>query len=276
MPSIPQLSLHDGGTIPQVGFGVFMIPEEETFAAVTSALEAGYRHLDTAKIYGNERAVGLAITDSGVERQDIFLTTKCWNADQGYDSALTAFDESMERLATEYLDLYLIHWPMPDRDLYLDTWRAFEKIHADGRVRHFGVSNFQVTHLRRLMAESDTPPVVNQVEMHPWLQQEELRAFHAEHDILSEAWSPIAQGGDYLKNPTIVAIAERYDVTAAQVILRWHLDLGNVIIPKSVHPERMASNLDLFGFQLDDDDHAEIAKLDEGTRVGPDPDELNE
>jgi len=276
MPSIPQLSFHDGGTIPQVGFGVFQIPEDETFDAVTSALDAGYRHLDTARAYDNERAVGRAIAESGLDREDVFLTTKCWNDDQGYDAALAAFDASLERLDVDYLDLYLIHWPMPKRDLYVDTWRAFEKIHADGRVRHIGVSNFQVPHLRRLMDETDTVPVINQIEMHPWLQQEELRAFHAEHDILSEAWSPIAQGGDYLRDPTIVEIAERHDVTPAQVILRWHLDLGNVIIPKSVNPDRMASNIDLFGFRLDDEDHVKIAKLDEGTRTGPDPDELNE
>ncbi len=276
MPSIPQLSFHDGGTIPQVGFGVFQIPEDETFDAVTSALDAGYRHLDTARAYDNERAVGRAIAESGLDREDVFLTTKCWNDDQGYDAALAAFDASLERLDVDYLDLYLIHWPMPKRDLYVDTWRAFEKIHADGRVRHIGVSNFQVPYLRRLMDETDTVPVINQIEMHPWLQQEELRAFHAEHDILSEAWSPIAQGGDYLRDPTIVEIAERHDVTPAQVILRWHLDLGNVIIPKSVNPDRMASNIDLFGFRLDDEDHAKIAKLDEGTRTGPDPDELNE
>ena len=276
MSSIPQLSFHDGGTIPQVGFGVFMIPEEETFDAVTSALDVGYRHLDTAKIYGNETAVGKAIKESGVAREDIFLTTKCWNADQGYDAALAAFDASMDRLDTDYLDLYLVHWPMPKRDLYVDTWRAFEKIHAGGRCRHIGVSNFKVEHLERLLDESDTVPVINQIEMHPWLQQSELRAFHAEHGILSEAWSPIAQGGDYLKNATIVEIADKHGVSPAQVILRWHLDLGNVIIPKSVNPDRMASNMDLFGFELDDDDQARIAALDEGTRVGPHPDELNE
>lgn len=276
MASIPQLPFHDGGTIPQVGFGVFMIPEEETFDAVTSALEVGYRHLDTAKIYGNETAVGRAVKESGIPREDIFLTTKCWNADQGYDSALAAFDASMERLDLDYLDLYLVHWPMPKRDLYVDTWRALEKIHADGRVRHIGVSNFLVEHLQRLMDETDTLPVINQIELHPWLQQPELRAFHAEHDIVTEAWSPIAQGGDYLENATIVDIAERHDVTPAQVILRWHLDLGNVIIPKSVNPDRMASNMDLFGFSLDEDDHAKITELDEGTRVGPHPDELNE
>ncbi|MGI8701688.1 MAG: aldo/keto reductase [Nocardioidaceae bacterium] len=276
MLSIPQLSLHDGGSIPQVGFGVFQIPEDETFAAVTSALAAGYRHLDTAKIYGNEKAVGRAMAESGLPREDIFLTTKCWNEDQGHDSALAAVDASLERLGTDYLDLYLIHWPMPKRDLYVDTWRAFEKIHADGKARHIGVSNFLVPHLQRLMDETDTVPVINQIELHPWLQQEELRAFHAEHDIRTEAWSPIAQGGDYLESPTLVEVAERHDVTPAQVILRWHLDLGNVIIPKSVNPDRMAANLDLFDLQLDDEDSARIAKLDEGTRTGPDPDELNE
>jgi 2,5-diketo-D-gluconate reductase A len=275
MPAIPQLSLSDGNEIPQIGFGVFLVPEDETRDAVMSALRAGYRHIDTAAAYGNERAVGRAVTDAGLNRSDVFITSKCWNSDQGYDAALAACRNSLERLGSDYLDLYLIHWPTPARDRYVETWRAFEKLQADGLVRSIGVSNFTVAHLRRLMDESGTVPVINQVEMHPWLQQRELRAFHEEHQILSEAWSPIARGGDFLENPVITRIAERHQVSAAQVILRWHLDLGNVIIPKSVNPDRMAANLDLFGIRLDEQDHAAIAALDSGKRVGPDPDQFN-
>jgi diketogulonate reductase-like aldo/keto reductase len=274
MPEIPSLTFNNGVDIPQVGFGVFLVPAEETKAAVSSALECGYRHIDTAKIYGNEEAVGEAIAESSIAREDIFVTTKCWNDDQGYDAARRAFDASMERLALDYLDLYLIHWPVPSQDKYVETWKAFESILADGRVRAIGVSNFQPAHLQRLFDETDTVPAINQIELHPWLQQQELRAFHAEHSIITEAWSPLAAGGDFLEDPTIATIAKKHEVTPAQVMLRWHLDLGNVIIPKSVNPARMASNMDLFGFKLDDDDRSDIARLDSGHRVGPDPDTL--
>jgi 2,5-diketo-D-gluconate reductase A len=275
MPDVPSVKLNSGHSIPHVGFGVFLVPPAETKAAVLAALEAGYRHIDTAAAYENEEAVGEALAESGVAREDIFLTTKCWNVDQGYDKTLAAFDASIKRLGTDYLDLYLIHWPTPARDLYVDTWRAFEKIAAGGGSRSIGVSNFQIAHLQRLLAETETVPSVNQVELHPWLQQRELRAFHAEHGIVTEAWSPIARGGDHLADPSVVAIADRIGVSAAQVILRWHLDLGNVVIPKSVRPARMASNLDLFGFALTDADHAALAGLDRGERIGPDPDEFN-
>jgi 2,5-diketo-D-gluconate reductase A len=275
MPPIPHLSFRDGAEIPQVGLGVFLIPEDETRDAVTSALELGYRHIDTAAAYGNERAVGQAIADSGLDREDIFVTSKCWNSDHGYDEALAACRSSLDKLGTEYLDLYLIHWPTPQRDRYVETWRALEKLQADGLVRTIGVSNFQIPHLQRVIAESGTVPAINQVEMHPWLQQRELRAFHAQHDILTEAWSPIARGGNHLKDPVIGRIAQRHNVSPAQVILRWHLDLGNVVIPKSVNPDRMAANLDLFGIRLDEQDHAAIAALDSGKRVGPDPDQFN-
>jgi 2,5-diketo-D-gluconate reductase A len=274
MPEIPSLTFNNGVEIPQVGFGVFLVPSEETKAAVSSALETGYRHIDTAKIYGNEEAVGEAIAESSVAREDIFVTTKCWNDDQGYDAARKAFDASMQRLGLDYLDLYLIHWPVPSQDRYVETWKAFESLYSEGRVRAIGVSNFQPAHLRRLFDETDTVPAINQIELHPWLQQRELRAFHAEHGIITEAWSPLAAGGDFLDDPTIATIAKKHEVSPAQVILRWHLDLGNVIIPKSVNPSRMASNMDLFGFQLDEDDHADIAGLDKGHRVGPDPDTL--
>jgi diketogulonate reductase-like aldo/keto reductase len=275
MPPAPLLTFNNGVQIPQVGFGVFLIPFEETQAAVATALQCGYRHIDTAKIYENESAVGKAIAESGLERSEIFVTTKCWNPDQGFDSALRAFDGSMERLGLDYLDLYLIHWPVPSKDLYVDTWRAFEKLYAEGRVRSIGVSNFQPAHLQRLFDETEVVPAINQIELHPWLQQRELRAFHQEHGIVTEAWSPLAAGGDFLDDPVIGTIASKHDVSPAQVILRWHLDLGNVIIPKSVNPDRIASNLDLFDFELDDQDGAQIAGLDAGHRVGPDPDTLS-
>jgi 2,5-diketo-D-gluconate reductase A len=275
MPTVPSLTLNNGVQMPQVGFGVFLIPAEETKAAVTTALDCGYRHIDTAKIYGNESAVGEAIAESGIDRSEIFVTTKCWNADQGFDSARRAFDASLKRLGLDNLDLYLIHWPAPSRDLYVDTWRAFEELYTEGRVRAIGVSNFQPAHLQRLFDETETVPAINQIELHPWLQQSELRAFHREHGIVTEAWSPLATGGDFLDNPVIGAIAKKHDITAAQVILRWHLDLGNVIIPKSVNRDRMASNLDLFDISLDDEDTAQIAELDAGQRVGDDPDTLS-
>jgi diketogulonate reductase-like aldo/keto reductase len=275
MPTIPLLTFNNGVQIPQVGFGVFLIPPEETKSAVNTALECGYRHIDTARAYENETAVGEAIAVSGLDRAEIFVTTKCWNADQGFDSALRAFDESMDRLGFEYLDLYLIHWPAPSKDLYVDTWRAFQEIYAAGRVRAIGVSNFQPAHLERLFDETEIVPAINQIELHPWLQQSELRAFHREHGIVTEAWSPLATGGNFLENPVIVSIAKKHDVSPAQVILRWHLDLGNVIIPKSVNRDRMVSNLDLFNIDLDDEDTSQIAQLDAGQRVGPDPDTLS-
>jgi diketogulonate reductase-like aldo/keto reductase len=275
MPTIPLLTFNNGVQIPQVGFGVFLIPPEETKSAVNTALECGYRHIDTARAYENETAVGEAIAVSGLDRAEIFVTTKCWNADQGFDSALRAFDESMDRLGFEYLDLYLIHWPAPSKDLYVDTWRAFQEIYAAGRVRAIGVSNFQPAHLERLFDETEIVPAINQIELHPWLQQSELRAFHREHGIVTEAWSPLATGGNFLENPVIVSIAKKHDVSPAQVILRWHLDLGNVIIPKSVNRDRMVSNLDLLNIDLDDEDTSQIAQLDAGQRVGPDPDTLS-
>lgn len=271
MSSIPTVPLNIGVEIPQVGYGVFLVPAAETRAAVTSALETGYRHIDTARIYGNEQAVGSAVAESGIARDELFITTKCWNSDQGYDSALAAFDASVQRLGLDVVDLYLIHWPMPSKDRYVDTWRAFEKLYADGRARSIGVSNFHPPHLQRLFDETGVVPAINQVELHPWLQQDELRRFHAEHGIVTEAWSPISRG-EKLGDPTVGGIADKHGVTPAQVILRWHLDLGNVVIPKSVDPGRMAENLDLFGFQLDAHDTEAIATLDSGLRVGPDPD----
>jgi 2,5-diketo-D-gluconate reductase A len=273
MVNVPVVTLNNNVEIPQVGFGVFLVPPQETKQAVSAALDVGYRHIDTARLYDNEEAVGEAIAESGLAREDIFVTTKCWNDDQGYDRARAAFDGSLRRLGMEYVDLYLIHWPRPRQDLYVETWKAFEKIYADGRSRAIGVSNFQPSHLQRLIDETDTTPAINQVELHPRLQQRELRAFHEQHGIVTEAWSPLARGGDLLADKQVEAVAERHNVSPAQVILRWHLDIGNVVIPKSVNPSRMASNLDLFRIRLDEDDHAVLASLDSGVRVGPNPDD---
>ncbi|GAA0822207.1 aldo/keto reductase [Streptosporangium amethystogenes subsp. fukuiense] len=268
------ITLNNGVSMPRLGFGVYQVPPEQTAEVVTEALEAGYRSIDTAKLYRNERGVGEALAASGLPRDEVFVTTKLWNDGQGYDSTLAAFDASMERLGLDRLDLYLIHWPTPARDLYVETWKALEKLYADGRVRAIGVSNFQPAHLSRLIEECGVVPAVNQVELHPALQQAELRGFHAEHGIVTEAWSPLAQGA-VLDDPVIVALAGKYDKTPAQVVLRWHLDLGNVVIPKSVTPSRIRENLDVFDFALTAEDIAEIAKLDAGTRIGPDPDAFN-
>ena len=271
MTPVPNIVLNNGVEIPQLGFGVFLVPPGETEAAVSAALETGYRHIDTAKIYDNEREVGAAIARSGVPREELFVTTKVWNSDQGHDATLAAFDASLERLGLDHLDLYLIHWPVPAADRYVDTWRALEKLAADGRVRSIGVSNFQVPHLRRLIDETGTVPAVNQVELHPNLIQRELRAFHAEHGIATEAWSPLARGG-LLGEPAVARIAEKHGRSPAQVILRWHLQVGNVVIPKSVTPARIRENLDVFGFELDGDDLSAVEALDTGARIGPDPD----
>jgi 2,5-diketo-D-gluconate reductase A len=267
---VPNVRLNDGTPIPQVGFGVFQVPPDETQRAVEDALAAGYRHIDTAAAYRNERGVAAGIAASGVPRAEIFITTKLWNSEQGFDSTLAAFEKSIEALDTEQVDLYLIHWPVPARDLYLDTWRAFERIHAEGGARSIGVSNFRVADLERLAQEAETQPTVNQIELHPLLQQVELRAWHAEHGIATEAWSPLAQG-EVLKDDTLLTIAAHHDRTVAQVILRWHLQLGNVVIPKSVTPARVRENLDIFDFELTEDDLAAIARLDAGHRTGPDP-----
>ena len=270
--TIPQLTLHNGVEIPQLGFGVFQVPPEDTQQVVEFALDAGYRHIDTAAAYRNEPGVGAAIAASGWAREDLFVTTKLWNSEQGYDSTLRAFESSLGRLGFDYADLYLIHWPMPSEDLFLDTWRAFERIHEEGRVRAIGVSNFRLEDLERLEVETDTRPTVNQIELHPRLQQAELRAWHGEHQINTEAWSPLAQGElDLLDDGTIATIAESHGRTPAQVILRWHLQLGNVVIPKSVTPERIRENIEIFDFELSDEDMAEFARLDSGERIGPDP-----
>jgi diketogulonate reductase-like aldo/keto reductase len=273
--TVPNITLNNGVEMPQLGFGVFQVPDAETQAAVTAALDAGYRSIDTAKIYGNEAGVGAAVAKSGLPREELFITTKVWNDDQGYDSTLRAFDASIERLGLDYLDLYLIHWPTPKRDRYVDTWRAFEKLLADGRVRAIGVSNFQPDHLRRLVEETGTVPAVNQVELHPYLVQDEVRRADAEHGIATEAWSPLAKGGDLLAESVVAGLADKHGRTPAQVLLRWHVQLGNVVIPKSVTPSRIRENIAVFDFELSDDDVTALSSLDRNLRTGPDPDAFN-
>jgi 2,5-diketo-D-gluconate reductase A len=267
---VPAIALHDGVEIPQLGFGVFQVPPEDTQPTVEGALEVGYRHIDTAAAYRNERGVGAAIESSGIPREEIFVTTKLWNSQQGYETTLGACEKSLDRLGLDHVDLYLIHWPVPTEGHALHTWRAFERIHEEGRARTIGVSNFRIEDLEMLEREAAVRPTVNQIELHPHFPQAELRAWHAEHGIATEAWSPLAQG-DLLVNETIAAVASRHDRTPAQVILRWHLQLGNVVIPKSVTPARIRENFEVFDFALDDEDMTEIAALDVGKRIGPDP-----
>ncbi|MFF4507954.1 aldo/keto reductase [Streptomyces sp. NPDC001401] len=273
-PTVTTVTLNNGVEIPRLGFGVFQVPDAETAPTVRAALEAGYRGIDTAAVYGNEAGVGTALASSGIARQELFVTTKLWNADQGYDATLRAFDASLAKLGLEYVDLYLIHWPTPGRDLYRESWQAIEKLTADGRIRAAGVSNFQPAHLHRLLESTSLVPAVNQIELHPGLQQRELRSLHADLGIVTEAWSPLAQGA-VLAEPALTAIAERHGKSSAQVVLRWHLQLGNVVIPKSVTPARIQENIDVFDFALGDEEMAAIAALDRGLRTGPDPDTLN-
>ncbi|WP_149182151.1 aldo/keto reductase [Streptomyces sp. TRM49041] len=271
MSKVPSIILNNGVTMPQLGFGVWQVPDDEAAGAVGAALEAGYRSVDTAAVYENERGTGQAITASGIGREELFVTTKLWNSDQGYDSTLRAFDASLVRLGLDYVDLYLIHWPVPRLDAYIDTYKAFEKILADGRARAIGVSNFLPEHLERLVDATSVVPAVNQIELHPQLAQADSRAFHARHDIATEAWSPLGQGKGLLEVPAVVAVARKHGRTPAQAVLRWHLQLGNVVIPKSVTPSRIRENIEVFDFELDAEDMAAFAALDEGRRIGPDP-----
>ncbi|MFE3682884.1 aldo/keto reductase [Streptomyces sp. NPDC059095] len=275
MSKVPSITLNNGVEMPQLGFGVWQVPDDEAAKAVATAIESGYRSIDTAAIYENERGTGKAVAASGVAREELFITTKLWNSEQGYDSTLRAFDASLDKLGLDYVDLYLIHWPVPAKDAYVDTYKAFEKILKDGRARSIGVSNFQPEHLDRLLGETSVVPAVNQIELHPQLAQTESRALHAKHSIATEAWSPLGQGRGLLEVPTVVAIARKHDRTPAQVVLRWHLQIGNVVIPKSVTPSRIKENIDVFGFELDADDLAALAALDEGKRLGPNPSEFN-
>lgn len=261
--------------MPQLGFGVWQIPNEEVTKAVTKALEVGYRSIDTASGYDNERGVGEAVAASNIPREEIFITTKVKNSDQGYDNTLKAFDKSMELLGLDYLDLYLIHWPLPAHDQYVETFKAFEKLYADGRIRAIGVSNFNIEHLERLFNECEVKPVLNQVECHPYLQQAELKKFCKEHQIYIESWSPLFQGGEVLEDPIITEIASRHDKTPAQVVLRWHLQEESIVIPKTVTPSRIEENFDVFDFELSFQELTRIKTLNRNERRGPEPGVMN-
>ena len=270
-PAAPALALNDGRAMPQLGLGVWRTPPETTALAVRSALELGYRAIDTAAAYGNEAGVGEGVRASGVAREAVFVTTKLWNSDQGYDETLRAFDRSLERLGMDYVDLYMIHWPHPARGLYIDSWRALIRLKEEGRALSIGVSNFMIEHLRRIMAETGVAPVLNQIELHPAFQQTDLRAFQAGQGILTESWSPLGRGR-LLSHPKIAHIAARHGKTPAQAIIRWHLDSGLAVIPKSARPERIAENFEVFDFRLDREDMSAIAELDDPAgRIGVDP-----
>src|SRR4051794_2746447 len=270
---IPTVSLGDV-EIPQFGLGVFQVPPPETVENITYAINAGYRHIDTAKAYGNEAEVGQAVRASGLSREEVFITTKCWNSDHGYDEATRALKTSLGQLETEYVDLYLIHWPAPGRGKYVDTWRALVDAQQSGLTRAIGVSNFQPVHLQEIVEATGVTPAVNQVELHPYLTQPGLRREHEQRGIVTEAWSPLAQGA-VLDDPVISAIAEAHGRTPGQVVLRWHIQLGNVVFPKSVTHERIDQNIDIFDFELSADEMAQIEGLDRGMRTGPDPDVFN-
>ena len=265
------ITLNTGASMPQLGFGVFKVPPADVRRAVLTALETGYRSIDTAAMYGNEEGVGQALAESGIPRDELFITTKLNNDAHGTQLARRAFDDSVKKLGLDYLDLYLIHWPLPKQNRYVETWRALEQIASDGRTRAIGVSNFHEPHLERLFDETGTVPAVNQIELHPYLTQDNLRVFDSKNGIVTEAWSPIARS-NVLTDPTVTAIAKKYARTPAQVVLRWHLELGNIAIPKSVTPQRIAENLAVFDFELAADDVAAISALNRDERTGPNPD----
>ena len=275
-PTVPRLQLNDGFSIPQLGFGVFKVDPNETEAIVTDALEVGYRHIDTARVYGNEAGVGQAIAASGIPREELFVTTKLWNDDQGTQSVFDAFDASLDRLGLEYVDLYLIHWPTPANDRYVETWKAFERLRESGRARSIGVSNFLAPHLERLLAETDLVPAVDQIELHPRHQQPATAAFAEEHGIAIEAWGPLGQGKyPLLELPEVTDAATAHGVTPAQVVIRWHLQRGHIVFPKSNRRERIAENFDVFGFELAADEVDAITGLEREGRVSSHPDEVN-
>lgn len=271
MPTIPSLSLNDGHRIPQLGLGTWQMPDADAARAVCTAFELGYRHIDGAAGYGNEEGLGCAIAASGLPRADLFITTKLRNPDQGHRQTLKALDASLAKLGLDYVDLYLIHWPCPGHDRFVDSWKALVEARDSGKVRSIGVSNFRAQDIERVVEATGVAPAVNQIELHPLLQQAELRAYGNAHGILTESWSPLAHGGELLAHPILRAIADKHGKTVAQVVLRWHVQLGLVVFPKSVTPARIAENAAIFDFLLDGDDMAKIATLDAGTRLGPDP-----
>src|SRR5699024_3692666 len=269
------ITLNNALKMPQLGFGVWQVPEEKVAVVVKKALNVGYRSIDTAKVYENERGVGEAIADSRIPREELFITTKVWNSDHGYENTLKAFDSSLEKLGLDYIDLYLIHWPTPKYDDYIDTYKALEKLYNDGCVKAIGLCNFTVEQLQRILNECDVKPVLNQVECHPYLQQTELKEFCLKHDIYVEAWSPLHQGGKALNDPLIQEIAKKHGKTTAQVIIRWHLQSGVIVIPKSVTPARIEENFNVFDFELTEGDMGKIEDLNRNERKGPDTNEMN-
>ncbi|MBD1383281.1 aldo/keto reductase [Metabacillus arenae] len=269
------VTLNNGIKMPQLGFGVWQVSDEQATTAVAKAIEAGYTSIDTAMIYENEKGVGKAVRESSVPREELFITTKVWNSDQGYENTLRAFDESLERLGLDYVDLYLIHWPTPQFDEYVDTYKALEKLYHDGRVKSIGVCNFEIEHLERILKECDVKPVLNQIECHPYLAQNEVKEFCAKHEIFVEAWSPLDQGGEVLQDEVIKKIAVSHGKTPAQVVLRWHLQNNTIVIPKSVTPARIEENFQVFDFELTADELQEINQLNRNRRKGPNPSEMN-
>ncbi|WBL15814.1 aldo/keto reductase [Sutcliffiella sp. NC1] len=269
------VTLNNGLKMPQLGFGVWQVADDEATAAVKKAIEVGYRSIDTAMIYKNEVGVGKAIKESSVPREELFITTKVWNSDQGYENTLRAFDESLERLGLDYVDLYLIHWPTPQFDQYVDTYKALEKLYHDGRVKAIGVCNFEIEHLERLLNECEVTPVLNQIECHPYLSQNELKDFCAKHNIFVEAWSPLEQGGEVLKDEVVQQIAEAHQKSPAQVVLRWHLQNNTIVIPKSVTPSRIEENFNVFDFELSLDEMEKINAINKDRRRGKHPKEMN-
>lgn len=275
-PAIPSVRLNDDRTIPQIGLGVWQVPDDVATDACLAAFEAGYRHIDTAALYGNEEGVGRAIKASGIPRDELFITTKVWNTDQGRDKTIAAMEASLARLDLDYVDLYLIHWPTPDRGLYIETWETVLELQQRGSTTSAGVSNFHPDHLRAVIAATGVTPVINQVELHPWLPQRAVRATDHELGIVTEAWSPLASGG-LIDDAVLAGIGAKYGKTPAQVMVRWHLQIGNVVLPKSVTPARIVENIDVFDFELDADDLIAIEGLeDETRRTGPNPDTFNE
>ena len=275
MTPSPTITLNNGVEIPQLGFGVFLIPPDETADAVSAALQTGYRHIDTAQGYRNEEGVGKALARSGLGRDEVFITTKLVNGQHGYDKTMAGYEASAKRLGVEVIDLFLIHWPLPMFDQYVETWRALCQLLADGRVRSIGVSNFEVEHLERLAAETDITPALNQIELHPEFSQQELRDYHESHGIVTEAWGPLGQSRGLLEEPAVTHLAEVKGRTPAQIVLRWHIQIGNVAIPKSTTPHRIRENFEIFDFVLDASDMEVIAGLDRGRRLGPHPNEFD-
>jgi len=271
----PLVEMNDGRSIPVIGFGVWQVPDDVVIDATVKALEVGYRHIDTAYLYHNERGVGEALRRSELDRDHVFVTTKVWNTDHGYDQTLRAFDKSTGLLGIDEVDLYLIHWPTPARDVYLDSWRALIRLREEGRARSIGVSNFHDAHLRKIIDETGVIPAINQIELHPWLPQTELRDIDTRLGIKTEAWSPLGSGR-LIDDPVIAEVSAKHGKSPAQVMVRWSIQLGNIVLPKSVTPERIEQNIDVFDFQLDDADMAAIATLESGRRTGPNPDEFNE